>query len=72
MTLKLVIYCDQHFIEASPHPSILTKTETKRGRRSGASTDQEKPIQIDVYTHESINVPGLSAWIFLYHNCICR
>lgn len=48
-------------IGASPNLSFLTDTETAIGRVPGAAIDRENPIDIDVYTHESTNVPGLYA-----------
>jgi len=48
-------------IGASPNLSFLTEAETEIGRVPGLAIDRENPIDIDVYTHESTNVPGLYA-----------
>ena len=48
-------------IGASPNLSFLTEAETEIGRVPGAAIDRENPIDIDVFTHESTNVPGLYA-----------
>jgi len=48
-------------IGASPNLSFLTEAETEIGRVPGAVIDRNNPIDIDVYTHESNNVPGLYA-----------
>jgi len=48
-------------IGASPNLSFLTEAETEIGRVPGLPIDRENPIDINVYTHESTNVPGLYA-----------
>jgi len=48
-------------IGASPNLSFLTEAETELGQVPGAIIDRNNPIDIDVYTHESSNVPGLYA-----------
>eukprot|EP00092_Neocalanus_flemingeri_P014280 GFUD01015401.1.p1 GENE.GFUD01015401.1~~GFUD01015401.1.p1 ORF type:complete len:650 (+),score=128.51 GFUD01015401.1:268-2217(+) len=48
-------------IGASPNLSFMTDAETELGRVPGTVIDRDTPIDIDVYTHESTNVPGLYA-----------
>lgn len=47
-------------IGATPDLEFL-ETETELGQVPGAPIRRENPIDIDVYTHQSLNVPGLFA-----------
>ena len=48
-------------IGASPNLTFLTEAETEIGQVPGLDIGRENPIDINVYTHESTNVPGLYA-----------
>ncbi|XP_023340826.1 oxidative stress-induced growth inhibitor 2 [Eurytemora carolleeae] len=47
-------------IGATPDLEFL-KTDSELGQVPGAPIERENPIDIDVYTHQSLNVPGLFA-----------
>ena len=48
-------------IGASPNLSFLAGDGRELGRIPGAGIDRNNPIDIDVYTHQSRNIPGLYA-----------
>eukprot|EP00092_Neocalanus_flemingeri_P004717 GFUD01005082.1.p1 GENE.GFUD01005082.1~~GFUD01005082.1.p1 ORF type:complete len:665 (+),score=145.51 GFUD01005082.1:135-2129(+) len=48
-------------IGASPDLSFLNEAERELGRIPGAVIDRNNPIDIDVYSHQSSNMPGLYA-----------
>lgn len=58
--IQIQVSCVLVLIGASPRLEFL-ETSTQLGRDPGAPIDKNNPIDIDVFTHQSVNVPGLFA-----------
>jgi len=57
---QIQVSCVLVLIGASPRLEFL-ETDTQLGRIPDAPIDKNNPIDVDVFTHQSVNVPGLFA-----------